>query len=147
VSGIFCAKCEMVGRNFIFLILFWLRKCDPRVTWMWNLCSVRRHLPRLILYGVLKFFRFWIWHSSTRKIGKIPILKIFKWNQRHCECKWCTFIMRYYYFQWVAMAWSHGMKYQEILFFHSWFSINFSEYHSTWVEIPKSANIRAPGNV
>jgi len=131
----------MVGRNFIFQISFWWPKCNPRVTWMRNMWSTHCHPTLLILYGLLKFLGLEIWPRRTRTLGKDSILNIFKWNQRNSVGKWCAFLMVHCYFPWVAMALSHGMKYQKISFFQCQFSTDFSEYCPTWVEIEKSANI------
>jgi hypothetical protein len=107
---------EMVGINFIFWIWFWLLKCDPGVTWMWNMYSARRPLSPLILYGPPNFFGLRISPMRTETIGRISISKISKWNQRDSDRKWCPFLIIYFYFEWVVMALSHGLKYEMSVF-------------------------------
>jgi hypothetical protein len=118
----------MVGRNFIFWIWFWFLKCDPGVTWMWNMCSARRPLSPLILYGPPKFFGLRISPMRTGTKVKFQFLRFFLKdflrNQGDFDCKWCPFLI-YFYFKWVVMALSHGLKYHEISVFYCRFFFCF----------------------
>jgi len=122
---------EMAFWNFCLKKLFSWPICEPGITQMPNLCSMRRHRSPVVSYGGLKFFASGISPTRAKSLAKLRVSNISSWFQRDSDPKKSRFLVMTFNFVWNNMERNHGFICIELSNFLSEISSDFCEYHST----------------